>query len=490
MNAEQYKKANTVSFYVCFFVIFTGFLTNLYNLITKGISPFGLLILICAIISSAVVSIGNFKFLTEQKGANLIISGAACFYFVMLICSENIVYFAYGLPILICSIVYLNEKMCKTGMAVTLIAFIIMCIKSVMINGTFDMAYIPAVMTLVQAFIACHLVISLLKRFNSENSEVISMNVRQSMDTGNAMADIAENISELFSSSQDEISSIQLLMDTQQTGMQEIAGSMDNTAKAISSQAAKVKEIQDEARAAQLRRLELTQYSENTKSAVKEGSEIVDKLLGSSDKVADTTKVTIEVANALMAKVEEVQKIVSSIMSISKQTNLLALNASIEAARAGEAGKGFAVVAGDVRSLAEQTNAASNDITGIIDELTADVQKTMDAMNITGSSLSEQSDMIRSVDESFKNVDKNVSELLSRFNIISDGMNKIVSSATEVNDSITVLCEDTKEAAGISVKGARSADEAVEKFNDLKLILDDIVLEADKLKNMQVEFIE
>jgi methyl-accepting chemotaxis protein len=62
----------------------------------------------------------------------------------------------------------------------------------------------------------------------------------------------------------------------------------------------------------------------------------------------------------------EIGKVTETITEISSQTNLLALNATIEAARAGSAGKGFAVVATEIKALAQQTAAATEDIKGRI----------------------------------------------------------------------------------------------------------------------------
>jgi methyl-accepting chemotaxis protein len=70
--------------------------------------------------------------------------------------------------------------------------------------------------------------------------------------------------------------------------------------------------------------------------------------------------------NQLGVAAVEIGKVTETITEISSQTNLLALNATIEAARAGSAGKGFAVVATEIKALAQQTAAATEDIKGRI----------------------------------------------------------------------------------------------------------------------------
>jgi methyl-accepting chemotaxis protein len=77
------------------------------------------------------------------------------------------------------------------------------------------------------------------------------------------------------------------------------------------------------------------------------------------------TRITDQI-NELGAAAREIGKVTETITEISSQTNLLALNATIEAARAGAAGKGFAVVATEIKALAQQTAAATEDIKGRI----------------------------------------------------------------------------------------------------------------------------
>ena len=83
---------------------------------------------------------------------------------------------------------------------------------------------------------------------------------------------------------------------------------------------------------------------------------------------------------ALADGAEKIGEVVGLITTIASQTNLLALNATIEAARAGDAGKGFAVVASEVKSLANQTARATEEIGTQIGQIQAATKEAVAAI--------------------------------------------------------------------------------------------------------------
>ena len=487
MNADQYRRANRNSFNVCIVIYVCGTLLNSNNLLKDGFSLPRILILLSVFIGLGMGALGNFKYSTQKLGSILIMGGATIYYFVLLLAENNIVYFAFGLPILICSIIYLNVKLCKGGISAISISFIITCLKSYFSTGSLDSAYIPAFITLALAFVATLATVTLLTKFNEENNITISENAESTLKTGNQMAEIAGTITDLFNESQSDMQDLQNIMSKQHSGMKDIASSMESTAQAITSQAQRVQQIQEETATTEQHRKDMTKASESAQSAVREGVKVIGELKEKSQNVAATSQVTVDATQAVIDKVEEVTKIVGSIMSIAKQTNLLALNASIEAARAGEAGKGFAVVANDVRELAEETNKASSEITNIINELNEDVQKAMSSIDDTVSSVSEQNEMIESVGENFNSINENVTEMLSRFSEIGEGMKSIAASTTEINDSISNLSATSQEVASLSNEGLNASENAMDKFENFKGILLNIFQEANKLTDMQIE---
>ena len=87
----------------------------------------------------------------------------------------------------------------------------------------------------------------------------------------------------------------------------------------------------------------------------------------------------VQVSAALSDTAKSIESILSLIRDVAGQTNLLALNATIEAARAGDAGRGFAVVAQEVKSLANQTARATDDIEAKIAAIQSATRSTVDS---------------------------------------------------------------------------------------------------------------
>lgn len=123
------------------------------------------------------------------------------------------------------------------------------------------------------------------------------------------------------------------------------ASSIEQTATSMEELTTTVQQNADNARQA-------NQLAAASMSTAERGSQEVGQLIQT---IQDIHQGSTQIAN-----------IVTLIDSIAFQTNILALNAAVESARAGEAGRGFAVVASEVRSLAQRSATAANDIKALI----------------------------------------------------------------------------------------------------------------------------
>ena len=217
MDAKQYSRANKNSFYVSIIIVATGIVINLLSLLTKGFDIGKAVIFASAVVSLIMIFIGNFKFSTEKAGAICITLGASIFYISLVLAGNNLLYFAFGLPILICSMLYSNVKLCGYGVSFISICFIISIIKSVFTTGTIDPVLVPAIATLALAFIACISTVSLSKAFIDENNSVISKNAEETLAVGINMAEIANKITDLFNASQEDLTALQTIIESQQS---------------------------------------------------------------------------------------------------------------------------------------------------------------------------------------------------------------------------------------------------------------------------------
>jgi methyl-accepting chemotaxis protein len=128
-------------------------------------------------------------------------------------------------------------------------------------------------------------------------------------------------------------------------------------------------------------------------------------------------------------KIGEVTQIINDIAS---QTNLLALNATIEAARAGEAGKGFAVVASEVKSLANQTAKAT-------DEIAQQIKGIQDSSETTAQGIREIGQIIAQVSEISTSISSAVEEQSAATKEVSANINGVTQAAQETGHSSTTV---------------------------------------------------
>ncbi|PCG14774.1 methyl-accepting chemotaxis protein [Sphingomonas adhaesiva] len=164
----------------------------------------------------------------------------------------------------------------------------------------------------------------------------------------------------------------------------------------------------------------------------------------------------VTVSGALSDHAKSIESILGLIRDIAGQTNLLALNATIEAARAGDAGRGFAVVAQEVKSLANQTARATDDIAAKIAAIQAATRVTVDtsaSIRTTVAEVQDSATRIRHAMEAQAQTVTAITAAVDETALAADSMSHTI--ATIRHDTETVATQIDQLGAGFDTLAGR-----------------------------------
>lgn len=170
----------------------------------------------------------------------------------------------------------------------------------------------------------------------------------------------------------------------------------------------------------------------------------------------------VSATDTLSEQSQSIDSILSLIRDIAGQTNLLALNATIEAARAGDAGRGFAVVAQEVKSLANQTAQATDEI----------AQKISAIQSATKASVESNTSIRAIVDEvqhSAERIRRAMEDQAQTVTMITASVDETALAADLMSNTISAIRSDTENVVSEITSLERGFSDVNDKIASLQV---------------------
>jgi methyl-accepting chemotaxis protein len=333
----------------------------------------------------------------------------------------------------------------------------------------------------------------------AEGDLTVEVVPRSKRDTlGNAFLRMSHGLQELVRTTRDSAGQVS-------AGSNQVAGAADESAKVSVQASSAIEEVTSTMHEMSINVQNVVKNTQVQASSVAETSASIDQKVTSIQRVADTAKVLLDIANRSREEVvtgiqtmekatdglnrtnkaiqssaeiinilghraDDIGKIIEVIDDLAEQTNLLALNAAIEAARAGEHGLGFAVVADEVRKLAEKSTQSTKEIADLIQSIQREARQAVENMERSTRIVEEGLSLGNELGTALHKISNVVTEVYKFSQEIGAATNEQSVGSSQIAKATSRLTEITQEinsAVEEQASGAQAVVRAMDKMREL-----------------------
>ncbi len=333
----------------------------------------------------------------------------------------------------------------------------------------------------------------------AEGDLTVEVVPRSKRDTlGNAFLRMSHGLQQLVRTTRDSAGQVS-------AGSNQVAGAADESAKVSVQASSAIEEVSSTMHEMSINVQNVVKNTQLQASSVAETSASIDQMVTSIQRVADTAKVLLDIANRSREEVvtgiqtmekatdglnrtnkaiqssaeiinilghraDDIGKIIEVIDDLAEQTNLLALNAAIEAARAGEHGLGFAVVADEVRKLAEKSTQSTKEIADLIQSIQREARQAVENMERSTRIVEEGLNLGNELGSALHKISNVVSEVYKFSHEIGAATNEQSVGSAQIAKATSRLTEITQEinsAVEEQASGAQAVVRAMDKMREL-----------------------
>ena len=410
--------------------------------------------------------------------------GFAILYTFLLFTAQNPLVFTYVFPMLIVITLY-NDFRYTTiiggGVIIENIGYIVYSAL------TKQLAPQDVVALEIQGFLTLIMTINFLL-VSFETSRFQNMKLDRINEEKMKISGLFEHTMQISRHMTENVTAIASQMNTLQnsvkqtmSSMSEVTSGTNESAEAIQNQLIKTEEIQTHISTVEHAADTIHKGVSAAASAVRTGQEHVSSLIGLTEQ---SDKASADVASALASfreYTDQMNSITDLITSVASQTSLLALNASIEAARAGDAGRGFAVVASEISGLAGQTTSATENITGLISNISDQLKIMIDTIHNLIESNKKQNASAEKTVESFETIAENTSHIQEQSAALAAIVSELASANKVIVDSIQTISAITEEVSAHSNETYTGSEQNQQIVADVGSLVQSLNEDAGKL---------